>query len=425
MLSDGNVHAHIDHALALVGASKKAGITKLRLHILLDGRDVGEKTAEKYIDQLESFLSQERGPQFDVEVASGGGRMTTTMDRYDADWSMVERGWKAHVLGQAEHKFSSLGQALKYFREETELTDQNLPAFVIEKDGAPVGTIQDGDGVVLWNFRGDRAIEISKAFTEKEIPQFDRQRVPDVMYAGMMEYDGDLHIPNHYLVNPPLIDETLGEYLVGQGKKQYACSETQKFGHVTYFWNGNKSGYLDQSVEEYVEIPSDVISFDQRPWMKAQEITDATVKRILDGSFDIGRINYANGDMVGHTGDLEASIIAVSVVDYQIGQLMKACEKTDTILMVTADHGNCDEMFDTKKVGPEDWLDQNPKDWPKPKTAHTLNEVPFYFFDPKGSGGYELSQNDEGSIGNIASTIIEAAGLPNKDIYLPKLVRRK
>lgn len=424
LLSDGNVHAHIDHAFALAKKAKDEGVKSVRFHVLLDGRDVGEKTAEIYVKQLISFMNDVRDDGFDVQVASGGGRMSITMDRYNADWSMVKRGWDAHVLGEAEHRFPSLEAALEYFRNETELTDQNLPAFVIENEDGPVGTIQDGDGVIFWNFRGDRAIEISRSFTEENLEEIDRVRFPKVFYAGMMEYDGDLHIPAKFLVNPPLIDNTLGELLAGQGIRQFACSETQKFGHVTYFWNGNKSGYIDESIEEYVEIPSDVISFDQRPWMKAQQITEATIKRIISNDFDAGRINYANGDMVGHTGDLEASIVAVSVVDYQIGQLMKACEKTDTILMVTADHGNCDEMFDTKEqTGAPDWFNSLPLDQrPKPKTAHTLNEVPFYFYDPKGLNGYELNKSVDGSIANIAATSLVATGLPENDMFLPSLI---
>ncbi len=423
LLSDGNVHAHIDHALALAQRAKGEGIKTVRLHVLLDGRDVGEKTAETYVSQLVNFMNEIRDKDFDIQVGSGGGRMTVTMDRYNADWSMVERGWQAHVLGEAEYRFPSLEAAIEHFRQKTDLTDQNLPAFVIEDSQGPVGTIHDGDGVIFWNFRGDRAIEISRSFTAAELKEFDRKRCPQVFYTGMMEYDGDLHIPGHYLVDPPLIDNTLGELLVGQGVRQFACSETQKFGHVTYFWNGNKSGYIDESLEEYVEIPSDVISFDRRPWMKAQEITAATVQRLADNSFDVGRINYANGDMVGHTGNLEASIIAMSVVDYQIGQLMKACAQTDTILIVTADHGNCDEMFDTKEQGKDDWFDALPVEkWPKPKTAHTLNEVPFYFYDPRGLSGYQLNQTVEGSIANIAATTLVATGLPASDLFLPSLI---
>ncbi|SME88606.1 2,3-bisphosphoglycerate-independent phosphoglycerate mutase [Pseudobacteriovorax antillogorgiicola] len=427
LLSDGNVHAHQDHVHAMLEEAKKAGVKKVRLHVLLDGRDVGEKTAETYIDRLEEKMSAITASDFDVKVASGGGRMTTTMDRYEADWSMVERGWHAHVLGKADQQFPSLPKAIEYFRSETDTIDQYLPPFVIVEDGKPVGTIEDDDAVIFWNFRGDRAIEISRAFTEDDLDSFDRVRFPKVNYAGMMEYDGDLHIPSQYLVQPPAIDGTLGASLVSQGVTQFACSETQKFGHVTYFWNGNRSGYFDKSIEEYVEIKSDNIPFDLKPWMKAAEITDETVQRLMKGSFDVGRINYANGDMVGHTGNLEASIIAMATVDLQIGRLMKACDKTDTILMVTADHGNCDEMFDTKDQSSTDpkWLLNLDQNRPKAKTSHTLNEVPLYIYDPKGVSDYELHTNNQASIGNVASTILSLAGLPEQDEYLPSLLKVK
>lgn len=422
LLSDGNVHSHQNHLHALMRQAKSEGVGVVRLHILLDGRDVGEKSAEIYINRLLEEISQLRSPDFDVRVASGGGRMTTTMDRYEADWSVVEKGWQAHVLGQADYRFPSVDAAIKHFRAEFQTTDQYLPSFVIETDGEPIGVMQDHDGVVFCNFRGDRSIEISQAFDEDNFSKFDRQRRPKVFYAGMMEYDGDRHIPRHYLVSPPAIDGTLGEHLAGLGLKQFACSETQKFGHVTYFWNGNRSGYFDQNTEEYLEIPSDRLAFDLKPWMKACEITDATVDRIHRSSFHVARINYANGDMVGHTGNLEASIVAVGAVDLQIGRLLQACRDTDTLLLVTADHGNCDEMFDTKEPGEANWFQTLGPNRPRAKTSHSLNEVPFYLYDPRGES-FAL-EVENGTLANIPATILEVCGLkPNQD-FLPSLVKR-
>jgi 2,3-bisphosphoglycerate-independent phosphoglycerate mutase len=425
LLSDGNVHSHQNHLHDLLSAAKKAGVPKVRLHVLLDGRDVPEKSAEVYVQRLNEHLAQLRGPGFDVKVASGGGRMLVTMDRYEADWEIVKRGWDAHVRGEAQYRFESIEQAISAFREDKTLTDQNLPAFVIEEGGRSVGTINDGDAVVLFNFRGDRAIEISRAFTEPELKTFDRLKFPKVFFAGMMEYDGDLHIPANYLVEPPAIDDTLSEYLVQQGLHQFACSETQKFGHVTYFWNGNRSGMFDPSLEEYLEVPSDKIDFQFKPWMKAAEITDETVQRVLKGKFDFMRINYANGDMVGHTGNFEAAVVAVATVDLMIGRLWEACKKTDTVLMITADHGNADEMFDVKKDGPSNWLDLPLSERPKPKTAHTLFPVPFYLCDPRGSQGWSLTSGSERTIGCIASTVIEILGLTPKPHYLKSLVESK
>lgn len=425
LLSDGNVHAHENHLYAMLREAKKEQAKRVRIHVLFDGRDVGEKSAETYVERLDSVISSLKSADFDIAVASGGGRMNITMDRYGADWTMVERGWQAHVLGHAPQHFDSLKAALAEFRKDSSITDQYIPGFVITKEGKPVGTIQDRDAVVFYNFRGDRAIELSLAFTDPKFDKFDRVRVPNVFYAGMMEYDGDLHIPPKYLVSPPAIDNTLSEHLVKLGKKQFACSETQKFGHVTYFWNGNRSGYFDKNLEEYVEVPSDNITFDLKPWMKAYEITEETIKRMQHNAFDFGRINYANGDMVGHTGNYEAALIAVETVDLMIGRLIKAARETNTILVITADHGNADQMFDAKAKDYPNWQELPTDRLPTPKTAHTVNPVPLMIYDPERTTPWKLNPAvDKGSLGNIANTALTLLGLETRDIYLPSLVIR-
>ncbi len=285
LFSDGNVHSHIDHLKAMLVRAKEEGVAKVRIHILLDGRDVGETSALDYILPFEDFISELRSESYDICIASGGGRMKITMDRYEADWSMVERGWQTHVLGEGR-QFSSAEEAVKTYRAETGVIDQDLPAFVIAKDGKPVGTVEDGDSFIFFNFRGDRSLEISKTFDEGEsFDKFDRVRHPNVVYAGMLEYDGDLHIPSRYLVSPPEITNTLGEYLAGSGISQLAISETQKYGHVTYFWNGNRSGKFSEELETYIEVPSDVIPFEQRPWMQCAEITDKLIECLESGKY--------------------------------------------------------------------------------------------------------------------------------------------
>ena len=420
LLSDGNVHSHERHLHAMLARAKADGVRRVRVHVLFDGRDVGEKSAETYVERLERTMAELRRSDFDVQAASGGGRMRITMDRYEADWGMVQRGWRVHVLGEGQG-FPSLTAALQAFRKDT-VGDQYLPEFVItDEHGQPVGPIQDGDGVVCFNFRGDRAIEISKTFCDDDLPHFDRVRRPNTFYAGMMLYDGDLAIPQHYLVAPPEIDHTLSEFFVQRKLRQFACSETQKFGHVTYFWNGNRSGYVDRDLEEYLEIPSDEgISFDQRPWMKAAEITDATVIRMLDGSFDVGRINLANGDMVGHTGDLPATVVAVSTVDVMLGRLIRAAKASNTILLITADHGNCDDMLDVKPGQAPGWeaLDAALP----PKTSHSLSPVPLYLYDPAGTEHYRLRQGQVHTLANIANTAIELMGLKACERYEPGLI---
>lgn len=425
LLSDGNVHSHEDHLYAMLRAAKRDGAVRVRVHALLDGRDVGERSAEIYVDRLERVMAELRSDSFDVQVASGGGRMQITMDRYNADWAMVERGWHAHVLGQGR-QFPSLPAAIAAFREDPKLTDQYLPSFVIAKGGIPVGTIVAGDAVVLFNFRGDRAIEISRAFTEERFAPFHRGPRLDVFYAGMMQYDGDLKIPNNYLVEPPEIDHTLSEYLLEFGTRQFACSETQKFGHVTFFWNGNRSGYLDPTHEEYVEIPSDHdITFDQKPEMKAKEIADVAIDRMRRGTFDFGRINLANGDMVGHTGNLAAAITSVEVVDREVGRLAKVAAETGTTLIITADHGNADEMFDEKEKDFPNWETTMPAPGTlRPKTAHTLAPVPCYMIGP-GMHTFALTKAEPRTLGNVAATAITLLGLPRNPLFLPSLIEAK
>ena len=344
LFSDGNVHSHIDHLKAMIVRAKEEKVKKVRIHILIDGRDVGETSALEYIRPFEEFLNTLRSSDFDIMIASGGGRMKITMDRYEADWSMVELGWKTHVLGEGR-QFSSAEEAVTAYREEYKVIDQDLPPFVIARGGKPVGTVNDGDSVIFYNFRGDRSIEISRAFEETNFTKFDRQRFPKVVYAGMLEYDGDLHIPSRYLVSPPEITNTMGEYLADMKIPQLAISETQKFGHVTYFWNGNKSGKFSEEYETYIEIPSDVIPFEQRPWMKSAEITDKLIECLKSGKYKYLRVNFPNGDMVGHTGNLLATRIGVEAVDLQLKRLLNVIDELGGAAIITADHGNADEMY--------------------------------------------------------------------------------
>lgn len=392
LLSDGNVHSNIHHLEELVKQAKVEGIKRVRLHILLDGRDVPETSGLIYIEEIENVLNELRDDSFDCKVASGGGRMQITMDRYEANWNMVKAGWDIHVLGEGR-QFASAKEAVETYRNELHCSDQDLPGFVIAENGKPVGTIEDGDSVILFNFRGDRALEISRAFDEENFTKFDRVRFPKVMYAGMLQYDGDLKIPNLFLVNPPKIKHTMSEYFISKGISQYAISETQKFGHVTYFWNGNRSEKFDEKMETWVEVKSDVVPFEQRPWMKSAEVTDLLVQAIESNKYDFLRVNYPNGDMVGHTGSFEATIIGVESVDISLKRILEAANKVGALVVITADHGNADEMYEKAK---------KPDAPIKPKTAHTLNKVPFIVVDKNvklGDGEYGLA--------NVASTIAE------------------
>jgi len=414
LVSDGNVHSHIEHLKAMLNEAAKEGVEDARIHVLLDGRDVPEKSALVYIDNLEKTLHAINAKYgYSYLIASGGGRMVTTMDRYFADWSVVKRGWDAHVHGIGR-QFGSAKEAVEtYYNEDPKITDQYLPSFVIAKDGKPLGNINDNDSVIFFNFRGDRAIEISMAFENSEFNFFDRGKVPKVIYAGMMQYDGDLHLPGNYLVAPPSIDKTIGEYLSGQEITSFAISETQKYGHVTYFWNGNRSGYINENLEKYIEIPSDRIQFDKAPKMKAVEITDKTIELLESGKYKFGRLNFANGDMVGHTGIIGATIEAVETVDACVGRLIDTVNRLGGITVLTADHGNADEMFTEKKGKRE------------VKTAHTLNPVPFIIVDSGYNNEYIMAGLEKKGLSNIAATLLNLLGYEKPSEYDPSLISFK
>ncbi|MBR5344462.1 MAG: 2,3-bisphosphoglycerate-independent phosphoglycerate mutase [Clostridia bacterium] len=418
LLSDGNVHSNISHLIAMIREAKMEGVKTVRIHALLDGRDVPATSAPEYVAQLEAVLAELNDATFDGRIASGGGRMQITMDRYQANWDMVRKGWETHVHGKSfvnvmdgEGAFyGSAAEAVEDLRAATGAIDQDLPPFVIGDNGKPVGAMQDGDSVILFNFRGDRALEISMAFDgDASFDKFDRGVIPQVKYAGMLEYDGDLHIPHKYLVNPPQIRETLTELLVANGIKEYAVSETQKYGHVTYFWNGNRSGKVSEELEDYCEIPSDVRSFDECPWMKATEIADKVIEAIESKQYGFIRCNFPNGDMVGHTGNLYATEIAVESVDLELTRIKKVCDAEGCILIVTADHGNSDQM-----------LEKNKKGKIEVRTAHSLNPVPFIIYDKDER--HEMKQGQFG-LANVAPTVAELLGIKPFDSWQESMLK--
>jgi 2,3-bisphosphoglycerate-independent phosphoglycerate mutase len=419
LFSDGNVHSHLDHLKAMIKEAKAEGVKKVRVHTLFDGRDVGETSALEYIDPFEDFLKAENTGGFDARIASGGGRMWITMDRYGANWPQVERGWKVHVHGEGR-QFAGAREAVETYRKEIPgIIDQDLKEFVVAENGKPVGAIEDGDSVVYFNFRGDRALEITAAFEEDGFDKFDRGRRPKVCYAGMMEYDGDTHVPKRYLVSPPSIDRTMGEYLAATGVRTLAISETQKYGHVTYFFNGNRTGKFDGKLEDYEEIKSDVIPFEQRPWMKCAEIADRVLEAVPSGRYDFIRLNFPNGDMVGHTGIYQAVVCSMEAMDLQLGRIAKAVEAAGGVMVITADHGNSDDMYEHDKKTGE--VSRKADGSPRAKTSHSLNPVPCIVYDPAYQGEYpatpgEGSLNEGLGISSIAATCIELLGyLPPED----------
>ncbi len=437
--SDGNVHSHTKHLYAMLRRAADEGVTSVAVHILHDGRDVGARSAPVYIEQTEAVLAELNAadPARDYRIASGGGRMTITMDRYQADWSMVERGYHCHTHGVGE-PFESAAEAVETMyadADEQGLTtgDQYLGEFVVVDDeGTPVGVMDDGDAVILFNFRGDRAIEISRAYEEADFDVFDRddhgldgdassdsngdqddttvRPHPEVYFAGMLQYDGDALIPKNYLVDPPVIERTMGQYLCAEGVRSFAISETQKFGHVTYFWNGNRSGYIDETLETYIEIPSDNVEFDTTPAMKLPEITAETIALLRSGDYRFGRLNFPNGDMVGHTGNLDATVKAMEVLDGCMQQLIDVIDELDGVLIYTADHGNADIMY-TESNGVR-----------SPKTSHTLSPVPFVIHDPNHDGEYHMAPPPGAGLANVAATVFELLGFTPPADYEPSLI---
>jgi len=418
--SDGNVHSHVDHLYALLRRAADEGVTSVAVHILHDGRDVDARSAVRYIERTEKVLAEINagGDGRTFRIASGGGRMKITMDRYGADWPMVERGYRCHTFGEGR-AFASATSAVETMYAEADEAgkgtgDQNLAEFVVVDDGSPVGPIVDGDAVVMFNFRGDRAIEISQTFDDDGFDHFDRDGAdrprPDVLFAGMLEYDGDLHVPTNYLVDPPEIDRTISHYLCAEGVRSFAVSETQKYGHVTYFWNGNRSGYIDRELEHYVEIPSDNVEFDQTPAMKVREITAEAIDLLRSGDYRFGRLNFPSGDMVGHTGNLEATVEAMTVIDECVAELATVIEELDGVMVFTADHGNADIMY-TERDGER-----------SPKTSHTLSPVPFAIYDPNYDGEYHMAAPADAGLANVAATLLDLLGFEAPPDYRPSLI---
>ncbi|CAL4946842.1 unnamed protein product [Urochloa decumbens] len=422
LLSDGGVHSRLDQLQLLLKGASERGAKRIRVHILTDGRDVLDGSSVGFVETLENDLSQLREKGIDAQIASGGGRMYVTMDRYENDWGVVKRGWDAQVLGEAPYKFKSALEAVKTLRAEPKANDQYLPPFVIVDDsGKAVGPVNDGDAVVTINFRADRMVMLAKALEYADFDKFDRVRVPKIRYAGMLQYDGELMLPSHYLVSPPEIERTSGEYLVKNGIRTFACSETVKFGHVTFFWNGNRSGYFDETKEEYVEVPSDSgITFNVAPKMKALEIAEKARDALLSGKFDQVRVNLPNGDMVGHTGDIEATVVACKAADEAVKIILDAVEQVGGIYLVTADHGNAEDMVKRNKAG-KPLLDKS--GGIQILTSHTLQPVPVAIGGPGLHPGVKFRTDIETpGLANVAATVMNLHGFEAPADYETTLI---
>ncbi len=402
IFSDGNVHSSIYHLEKMIEQAHAEGVKKIRIHLVLDGRDTPPQSSLQYVAELEAFIAAFPDHP-DYRIASGGGRMVFVADRYENDWNVVKAGWDAMVNGIAPHNFASAAAAINAFREkDPTIQDQYIPPFVIFENTRPIGLVHDGDSFIYYDFRADRAIEIAQAFTYDDFPFFDRvyydkddvshHGKPDVYFVGMTEYNSDTHVPEHRLVDPVKISQPLNRYLGERGISQLAVSETAKFGHITYYFNGNS--YEKAPGEEHIEIESDTQPFDTRPWMKSAEITDAVVNNIE--KYDFIRLNFPGGDMVGHFAELEPTIAAIEAIDIQLARIAKEVDRLGGALVITADHGNAEELVD---------------EGGKSKTAHTTNPVPFVIYDNTANRNlYQLSAGENAGLSNIASTIATLLG---------------
>ncbi|MBO7699311.1 2,3-bisphosphoglycerate-independent phosphoglycerate mutase [Candidatus Saccharibacteria bacterium] len=408
IFSDGNVHSSIYHLERIIDQAYREGVKKIRIHLVLDGRDVPPQSAEKYIAEFENFLAAFPGNP-DYKIASGGGRMVFVADRYESDWDIVKAGWDAIVGGKAEHKFPSAMDAIKYFRgQDSKIQDQYIPPFVITEDEKPVGMAHDGDAFIYFDFRANRAIEISQAFTYWDFPYFDRvyydienhekHGKPDIYFVGLTEYNSDTHVPEFRLVEPIHINETLNTLLGQRGISQLAVSETVKFGHITYYFNGNS--YEKVEKEDHIEIPSDTVPFDTRPWMKSAETADAVIENLKNYRFV--RINFPGGDMVGHFAEMEPTIAAIEAIDIALARIAREVDKLGGVLVITADHGNAEELVDKKGNA---------------KTAHSTNPVPFIIYDnTENATRYVFDKIKDAGISNVAPTLANMLGIDD----LPK-----
>jgi len=385
LLSDGGVHSHLDHLYALLRLCKMKGIKKVYLHGYLDGRDVPPKSGLEYVRKIEAEMK-----------LIGAGAIATLSGRFygmdrDRRWDRVERTYNAMVLGEG-YQTTDVMQTIARSYEEG-ITDEFVePMVVIDKQGNPIGKVQDGDSLIFFNFRADRARQITRSFVDEDFAEFPRRAWPHIYYVCLTQYDVTLNAAVAF--KPQNLDNTLGQVLAQHGLKQLRIAETEKYAHVTFFFNGGIEE--PNEGEERILIPSpQVATYDLTPAMSAHEVTQRVIAELERDFYDVVIMNYANPDMVGHTGVFEAAVEAVKVVDECVGLVAnKVLEKNGTVL-ITSDHGNCEMMVCPLTGGPY--------------TAHTTDLVPFIVVGNKYLG---KSLQDEGALKDIAPTMLDILGIP-------------
>ena len=383
LVSDGGVHSDMAHLKGLLEFGEKTG-RPCFVHAFTDGRDTAPDSGLGFLENLESHLDSLGA---EVAIASVTGRYYA-MDR-DMRWERVKQAYDAVVCGEADHEAASGVEAVQaaYDRDET---DEFIKATVIKRGGQPAATVEDGDGVLFFNFRADRARQLTYALLgDKSWSEFERCRVPDIHYASLMEYDAELDAP--FALELPKITKPLAEVISNAGLKQYHTAETEKYPHVTFFFNAQREEPFEGEDRSIVPSPQDVATYDLKPDMSAPQLTRETLNRIQNEADDFILINYANPDMVGHTGVIEAAVKACETADKGLGELVDAVVKKGGAAIIIADHGNAEKMLT------EDG---------KPHTAHTTNPVPCILV---GVDGANLREG--GVLGDVAPTVLELLGL--------------
>lgn len=385
LVSNGGVHSHLDHLFGLLEAAKAQGMEKVFVHAFLDGRDVLPQSAKDYLEALEKKM-QALGIG---KIASVAGRYYV-MDR-DNRWERVEKGYRALVDGEGEKAAGAIAAVEKSY--DVRVTDEFVvPTVIIDDNGEPVGRIKDGDSVLFFNFRADRAREITRALVDEDFPHFARPNHPQIHYVCMTEYDATIKAPVAF--PPQNLENTLGEVFTKNGIKQLRIAETEKYAHVTFFFNGGVEEAMPG--EERCLIPSPkVATYNLKPEMSALEVTQELLRLLETEALDVVVLNYANADMVGHTGVLEATVQAVETVDRCLGDVAKAILRMGGTLIITADHGNAEAKVDLATG--------------LPLTAHTTNPVPLILVDDQLKG-YTLREG--GALCDIAPTILEILNIP-------------
>lgn len=392
LVSDAGVHAMLEHLYGLLRLAKKRGIEKVFIHAFTDGRDTPPKSGMAYIQAVESQCREIGIGQ----IATVSGRFWA-MDR-DNRWDRVERAYHCLTGQKIERTAESAEKAIQYYYDNPLDTSRNgdefvVPTAVVDGDGKPVGLVQDGDAVIFFNFRGDRPRELTRAFIEEQFDGFDRGGKLDIFYATMTEYQKGL-CDEVIFLKPPKMKDILASYVADKGISQFRCAETEKFPHVTFFFNDYREEPFPGEDRALIPSPQEVATYDLKPEMSAFGIRDACKEAILSGKYGLIVVNFANADMVGHTGSLDAAIQACEAVDACVGELLEAIDLVDGAAIVTADHGNSDQMYvpDTGSA----------------HTAHTLNPVELVVY---GKGLESIKLKGEGKLGDIAPTLLQLMGL--------------